>query len=250
MTDSSLPDRAVHVWWAGLDDAHDGLARLLDPVERARLDAYARPDDRHRFLLGCAVSRIALGAYLGADPADVGLVRQCPQCGGPHGKVRLRDAEGAGSIRFSVTHGGRLVGVAFCRAAEVGLDVEPTDQAVDVDELAPDVLTGRELAALAEGGTVADRRRDFLRFWCRKEAVVKALGVGMRTPFRRLEVTAPREQAAVVAWSEHPEAVGTTRLYELNVGPEHEACLAVLAPEPLTVVPRRAGALLRSWAAD
>ncbi|MGP3998618.1 4'-phosphopantetheinyl transferase family protein [Streptomyces sp. 8N706] len=243
---SALPDRTVHVWWAELDDAHDELVRLLDPVERTRLDAYLRPDDRRRFLLGCAISRIALGEYLAMEPARVGLERRCSQCGGPHGKVTAR-GEGPTGIRFSVTHGGGLVGVAFCRAAEVGLDVEPADRALDVDGLASTALSENERAVL-DRMSPDERPTAFLRYWCRKEAVVKALGLGMRVPFRRLELSPPQEPPAIVAWPDRPDAVDVVQLLDLETGEGHQACLAIMDPSPVTVVSRRAGTLLRHWA--
>ncbi|MFH8367775.1 4'-phosphopantetheinyl transferase family protein [Streptomyces sp. NPDC018031] len=269
-----LPEHVARVWWAGPDDAHDGLLRLLDPVERARHAATAAPANRREFLLGCAISRVVLGALLGMEPARVPLVRRCPVCGGPHGKVRLRrngprsDGPGDGSgsahsgdgsvpvgprdgdladIRFSVTHGGGLVGVAFHRGGDTGLDVEPVDPALRVAQVAPGMLAPRELAQLdqvAPGG----RLRAFLRYWCRKEAAAKAVGAGLRTRFRDLEVTPPGLPAAVTAWPDRPDAMGTVRLADLEVGDAHQACLAVLAATAPAIEQYRAGALLRHWA--
>lgn len=286
-----LPEHTVHVWWAGPGDAHHGLVRLLDPVELARYRATASPAARRQFLLGCAISRVALGTYLAMAPDRVPLVRQCPVCGGPHGKVRLRgpgparpgaqddpgepgapDAKNAGHLRdlhgagdpsggrdgepggggtgpigFSVTHSGGLVGVAFHRGGEVGLDAEAVDPALRVPEIAPGVLSPRELAEL-DRVPPAGRLRAFLRYWCRKEAAAKAVGVGLRTRFRALEVTPPGRPAAVTRWPDRPAAARTLRLTDLDVDDAHRTCLAVLSPSPVTVEQYRAGALLRRWA--
>lgn len=231
------------MWWASLDDVHPALAGLLNPVERKRFEATSRADNRHRFLLGAAMSRLVLGEYLGLAPAAVVLQRRCPRCAGPHGKVSVA-GEGATGVQLSVTHGGGLVGVAFCRGAEVGLDVEPTNEPVRVDELARRVLAATELAAL-ECLPVAQRQRAFLRYWTRKEAVVKCVGMGMRTPLRRLELTAADQRAAIVAWPDQPAAARAIQLFDLDPAEAHQACLAVLSTAEVAVECRCASELLR-----
>ena len=109
---------AVEVWWARPGDGHTGLVELLDPVERARYDTTTGgPGTRDRFLVGCALSRLVLGDLLGVPPAEVPLRRECPRCGGPHGKAALSRGA-ADRVHFSVTHSGDLVGVAVCRGVQ------------------------------------------------------------------------------------------------------------------------------------
>src|SRR5436309_10033452 len=80
------PDGAADVWWARRQDASGRLAALLDETERRRWAAYRRPEDRDRFLAGCALAKAALARYTGQRPADVRFDRTCGQCGQPHGK--------------------------------------------------------------------------------------------------------------------------------------------------------------------
>ncbi|MBA0050616.1 4'-phosphopantetheinyl transferase superfamily protein [Streptomyces sp. AJS327] len=277
MSERFLPRHTVRIWWADLDDADESLVSLLNPVESERLSRTGDPDNRRRFLLGCAISRVALGGYLGIAPAEVPLHRRCARCGGPHGKVGLGSAPtppgspggdpgsvAPGQICLSVTHGGRRVGVAFHRGAAVGLDVEPFSTAWSVPLLARRVLTARERARL--DALPAERRHTgFLRYWTRKEAVVKALGVGLFPGVSGLEVSGPEEGPAVLSWERHPEWAPRTRLTDLDVGgagadgggPAGEAgpgagylaSVAVLAPTPHRVSARDAGAALRAWAA-
>ncbi|MGW0576022.1 4'-phosphopantetheinyl transferase family protein [Streptomyces sp. NPDC002920] len=186
----------MEISWARLGDAHDRLLNLLDPVERARHDATVSPAERGRFLVGVALSRVLLAERLGVPPAGVPLRRVCPHCGGPHGKPRLAVPSPYG---FSVTHSGELIGVALCEGAEVGLDVEDADAPLDVEAAARTALSAAELAAL-HSRPPAERRAAFLRTWTRKEAVLKALGVGLRVPLRELELTPPDQPPAVVSW--------------------------------------------------
>ncbi|MFG2571297.1 4'-phosphopantetheinyl transferase superfamily protein [Streptomyces sp. NPDC048481] len=225
-----MPGHPVHVWWAALADAHPGLLALLDPVERRRHDATADPADRGRFLVGCALSRIALAGPLGVPAADVPLRRVCPRCGGPHGKVRLEPPpRGGPRPDFSVTHSGAVIGVAVCENGRVGLDVEDADLGLDVDTAARVALAAPELAALHRRPPAA-RKAAFLRTWTRKEAVLKALGVGLGAPLRALELSDPEQPPAVLTWPEQltPAAVPPhMMLTDLLAHGTHPAAVAI-----------------------
>ncbi|MEU5975732.1 4'-phosphopantetheinyl transferase superfamily protein [Streptomyces sp. NPDC047315] len=264
-TDAGDGPRAVEVWWARAEDAHDGLVSLLDQVERARYAATTDPASARRFLVGCAVSRLVLGGRLGLPAADVPLKRVCPRCGGPHGKVALdRDrTPPTADVRFSVTHGGDTVGVAFCHGAEVGLDVEEIAQfgsagagavagsngdregsARNVAVLAPRVLTATELAALHDRPR-ADLPGAFLRYWVRKEAVLKAWGTGLHVPLRQLEVSAPEQHPEVVGWPERDGLPHELSMADTVVLGRHPAAVCVIGRGGVALRERDAGPALR-----
>ncbi|MFC9287299.1 4'-phosphopantetheinyl transferase family protein [Streptomyces sp. NPDC057052] len=223
-------EREVLVWWARTGDARPALLGLLDAVERARHEATVRPADKARFLVGCALSRVALGGLLGVPPADVPLRRVCPRCGGPHGKVGLTMPERSpyADVDFSVTHSGEVVGVAVCRGAAVGLDVEDDGIDLDVDAAARTALGEGERRALYARPPAA-RRAAFLRTWTRKEAVLKALGAGLRVPLRELELSAPDAAPAVLGWPGRLGRPPEASLTDLTVAGTHTAAVAVLA---------------------
>lgn len=231
----------VDVWWARLADADASFVDLLSDVERLRYAGYRRPDDQRRFLLGCAVTRLALARYLDIAADAIMLERRCPDCARPHGKVTVAGHD----IHLSITHGGDRVGVAFAQGHQVGLDVEPLDARVEVALVAPRVLAPAELARF-ERTPAHLRHRDFMKLWTRKEAIVKCVGVGMRSALRELEVTDVDEPPAVVAWPDHG---GDFQLTDLAPDAAHVACVAVRADGPITVAVRDATEL-PGFAAD
>ncbi|MDQ0578614.1 4'-phosphopantetheinyl transferase family protein [Streptomyces rishiriensis] len=247
MTAADRPPRPVQVWWARLADTHPELVGLLDPVELGRYEATADPDNRRRFLAGCAVSRLVLGELLGVRPADVPLRRVCPRCGGPHGKVTLDVPTGSAhaDVRFSVSHSGDVIGLAVCRGADVGLDVEDGVGA-DVEKVAPRVLADTELAAL-QARPPAERPAAFLRYWTRKESVLKAIGVGLRVPLRRLEVSDPKLPPAVLRWPEKMDACQEVRMADTVVGTTHPASVSVTGTTEVTLVRHDTSAMIRAW---
>lgn len=216
------------------DDAlrSPGLELLLDEVELARAARFVRPVDRHRFVLGAGIVRTAVGERLGVPPADVLLDRTCDTCGGPHGPVRLRaGAVSADPVHVSVSHAGDWVGVALA-AVPVGLDVERVDPAVDVVELATQVLAPSErvwLDALPDGA----RATAFFRAWTRKEAVLKSTGRGLRDPMSELVVVRAGDHAERQPAQRRPTP--GTALLDLLDRTGHVAALAAVTGRAVSV---------------
>jgi 4'-phosphopantetheinyl transferase len=223
-----LPDGTADVWWARRKDASDRLAVLLDETERRRWTAYRRPEDRERFLVGCALAKAALARYTGRSPADVRFDRTCAACGGPHGKPVIA----GGGPGHSVAHSGDLIAVAVARAP-VGVDVEQAEGRPhllggdgDPEALARLVLSGPEQAALAS--VPADgRARAFLVAWTRKEAVTKATGDGMRATFSEVVVAADAGPPRVTSWP-YPRSPRDVSLRDLATDAGYVAALAVI----------------------
>jgi 4'-phosphopantetheinyl transferase len=109
-----------------------------------------------------------LARYLGFAPSSLVLERT------PLGKPRLRGS----SLRFSLSHSGHVALVALARGHDVGVDVERIRPDVDRWAMVGHVLTARERRQL-EGVTPAQRAHAFLSMWTRKEALLKAAGVGL-----------------------------------------------------------------------
>lgn len=223
---TGLGDGVCQVWWARAGSAPDPqLVGVLDDVERTRLAAYLQPKDQARFLLGCAIVRRLLGDHLGIDPAAVPLDRTCPDCGRPHGKVRVK----GDPAQVSVSHSGEYVVVAGHRDAPVGVDVERIDPGLDTRQLAGEVLAADE-RLLLDSMPEADRARAFTTYWARKEAAVKATGHGLRTDLTSVVVSGPDQPAKLLRWS-GPEL----RLHDLDAGTGHVAALAIVGSRPVEI---------------
>lgn len=223
---------AVHVWWCNARAAGPSLVDVLSAAERVRHDRIAPPDDRARYLTARVLVRATLGEYLGCRPAEVDLVVRCAVCGGPHGKPALSD----GSLQFSLTHAAELVGVAVARAP-VGLDCESVDTGHD-PAVAAESLAEEEFAAWSSLPPPA-RPFAFLRYWTRKEAVLKAWGVGLSGPLQEVVVSAAAEPARLVRGPGQMPIV----LFDLAARPGYVGALATVGAS-LPVVWERDGTAL------
>lgn len=236
-----LDDRSCQVWWARVTDVEPRHAELLSEVEKVRSRAYREADDRARFILGCALSRLVLSALLRIPPREVPLDRTCPRCGRPHGKPRLP----TGRPQLSVSHSGDRVAVAVTMAAPVGVDVERVHASFDIREMAEEVLTDAEFSQVMNR-PCRERLDVFFTYWTRKESVLKATGEGLSVPLRGIAVSGPGEGARLLSCEHHPRLVETASLFDLNPGTGYRAALTVLHAPPVRIRELDGRGLLRS----
>lgn len=189
----------VRLWYAPVNDLQPHLHRLeavLDDEERQRADRFRFAPDRERFIAGHGLLRMLLGGALGLAPEEVRLAR------GPHGKPFLPD----GGPSFNLSDTKDALVVAIGGADELGVDIETVERRTDHELVAGHYFTPDEVAHIEAGG--AEGKRRFLTLWTRKEAVLKASGVGIMDDLKLLQVN---------------HAVNT-----LHIG--HEAFIALASP--------------------
>jgi 4'-phosphopantetheinyl transferase len=145
---------------------------VLDAREKRRAERLHSDLDRRRFVAAHTALRRELGERLETDPATLEFSREpCSQCGGLHGRpIVLRPggslARRAG-LHFSLSHSG----------SQVGVDIEALPDASMCQQLTA-LLHPREQASILSAPEEAQRTL-FTRLWCRKEAYLKGLGVGL-----------------------------------------------------------------------
>ena len=167
----------VHLWQSRLDVTSEELTELCATLTESELERSAsfRFDrDRARFIAARGQLRTLLARYLDAEVNDIVLSE------GPHGKPRL--ASGPGWLRFNVAHSDAVAVFAVARDREVGVDLEEIRSDFPIDVVARHFYSPRERAELA-GLPEGDRLRAAFDCWTRKEAYLKALGVGLALPF-------------------------------------------------------------------
>lgn len=168
---SAQAEAGVLVAMFDLEDWRPYLAQaaaLIDAQEAARVARQRLRPNRDVLVLAYALHRVLLSQVLGCASAEVPLARDAKGC------PRLRDDR----LFTSLSHAGQRVAIAITGAGPVGIDVEPASRAPDMPELAeriahPDEL--RELAKLAPGAL----GEALLALWVRKEALLKAAGIGL-----------------------------------------------------------------------
>ncbi len=161
---------------AAWEEAYRFLAASAAPEELERAGRYLRREDGVRHLLGRALLRRALGNWSGRTPPSVWPANAWG-----------KPAAWAG-VHFNISHAGGDVWLAFCRSGEVGIDVE--DAVPAREDLAPWLHPAERAGPPGLGDPLARRR-----LWARKEALVKATGLGLSLPLGDFRVAADRRPA-------------------------------------------------------
>jgi len=167
------------LWRVDLDVAPgpEASACLSDEEwERAHRFVFAR--DRHRFVAAHSALRGVLSAHTGIPGAFLDFAH------GAFGKPRLVEPAG---VRFNLSHSQSVGLIAISMDSEVGIDVELLRHMPDAEALAANHFTIVEQTAL-KNVSPDERDRAFLRCWTRKEACLKATGLGLSTDTRTFEV--------------------------------------------------------------
>jgi 4'-phosphopantetheinyl transferase len=179
-----LDSETLHVWTAPLDteqDVYERLTACLTPDERERARRFRFDQDGRRFSIARAVLRHTLGAYLLRAPQQIRLSY------GPHGKPCLGPEE-ATAIHFNLTHSDALGLIALTKGRAVGIDLERIRPDLVNDRLATVALSPAELVHFRR--LPPDKRAHaFFSIWTRKEAYLKARGIGLSRPLDKIEVS-------------------------------------------------------------
>jgi 4'-phosphopantetheinyl transferase len=215
---ATLAPGEIHVWTADLREHGTMLAslsELLRDDERERAARFVREQDRAMCIWSHGSRRAILSDYLGQDPRTLELAVD------RWGKPRL----GCVDLCFNVSHTGTIALLAVTRGREVGVDVERIHRFREPTSLPDTMLSAAERDALSSV-PVLDRADWLCACWCRKEAVLKAVGFGLHIPLEDVSVMAHLEATPALASNDPRLVANRWTLRDLEAPPGHRAALA------------------------
>jgi 4'-phosphopantetheinyl transferase len=216
-----LTDGEIHVWRIDFR-ADDGVDdRVLSADERARAAQFRFDEHRRRYVHARSALRMLLAGYLSAAPESFVFAYD------RYGKPSVD-----GGVHFNVAHSGDVAMAAFSRSCSPGVDVERVRPLDDLELLAARVMSPSELARFHALEPEA-RTRAFFFLWTRKEAVLKAQGVGLSGSMPAIEVSLDCDQTLAT-----DRSGASWRIWPLDAGDEYEASLAAAAEPEAHVVER------------
>jgi len=179
---------SIHVFQRKVDlrtTVPDAEWALLNPEERDRALRFGQHADRMRFVYARAGLRQVLGDVMGIRPAHVVFETN------RYGKPQLQVACAVDNdLQFNVSHAGDYVLIALSTDRHVGVDIERRNLTLTIPELEPHILSDLEWRS-----GVAARPR-FFDCWAAKEAVLKAIGIGVADHLRDVSVLLPEASSS------------------------------------------------------
>jgi 4'-phosphopantetheinyl transferase len=217
-----LSEGEVQLWRARLDVSPSAAAQfheLLSDDERERAARFRFGKHQRRFTVGRGILRTLLGRYLECAPEDLKFEYS------DHGKPFLAGTHGV-DLRFNLSHSHEVALFGFTIGRNIGVDVEQVRPDRSTREIAERFFAPAEVEALF----VLPKEQQsagFFRCWTRKEAYIKAKGMGMAIPLDSFAVSLSPEQPASVLWvRDQAEEPARWVLRQLAVDADFAACVA------------------------
>jgi len=218
----------VHVWAANLEAPPSGRSAFLETLSCDELDRAKRfhfEHDRDHFITGRGMLRSIIGTYLKIAPALL-------QFGyGPYGKPVLSNLPADRTLHFNLAHSDGLLLVALSETGPVGIDVEKVRPIDGVDGLVDRFSSDR---TKIDWQTLPcdQRSKAFFNLWTRKEACLKATGLGLSGPIDEVEVTfLPDEPVRILKLGGILQSGAICTLENLSPAENYIAAIAVVAQD-------------------
>jgi 4'-phosphopantetheinyl transferase len=177
-----LPLTGIDVWaWSLNHPAIDWKldAQILSSSELDRLERFRFEIDRARYAKSHANTRKILSEYTGIAPEDLEFAVSST------GKPSLAASQEP-KLTFNLSHSSTVALLAVASECEIGIDVE-TVRPIELD-VAEAHFSGSELSDLK---SLHDSQwlQGFYNCWTRKEAILKAEGIGLDPPLSSFDVS-------------------------------------------------------------
>jgi len=170
----------VHLWFASVDHG-PAEPSLLCADEQQRLARFVAPHAAREFLVGRTLLRTALSALIPhVEPGDWRFRFNS------HGRPEVAPIPGVPTPVFSLAHSRGLAVTAVTWNCELGIDVERLDRFPPIHTVGPQVFSPGEMDAI-KALSEPEQPRRFWDCWTLKEALSKALGLGLAFPVEKCQ---------------------------------------------------------------
>jgi 4'-phosphopantetheinyl transferase len=213
----------VHFWRVLVPET-EGIpahwAGLLTAEERASAARKRIPLDARRTLTSRACLRLLLARYLAVRPDAIAFTANAT------GKPRIAAPAVAPTLEFNVSHSGAWVVFAFARGLPLGVDVE-CHRELEFSELVNSFFSPEERATWATIPS-ADHLGAFFSAWTRKEAYLKAIGVGLSKSLDSFTIAFDSGPTSELIWcASDASAPQRWVIASIDLAPDHACALAV-----------------------
>lgn len=170
-----LDTNEVYVWHAELNCTDSQLyafEKIISPDELIASKRFVKESDQKKYIASKAITRDILSRYLQVLPNDIEFVLS------EHGKPFVKN----NALHFNVSHSGDCFLMGVTLDHPIGVDLEYVRENNDYLALAKRFFAASECQAIKN-------KDDFYRCWTRKEAFIKAMGLGLTFGLSNFEVS-------------------------------------------------------------
>lgn len=216
-------DNTVHLWLLNYKTCHDFLNNILPELssgELERANKFYFEEDRNRYLITRSILKKILSRMLNTVPGQLRFEFNA------YGKPFLKSDPG---LFFNVSHSGNFGLIAITSIADIGVDVEKYRHKMTGDDVAKRFFSSKEISDYLNLN-VKERQQGFFNCWTRKEAFIKAVGMGLSLPLNSFDVSLkPGSKAQITAIRKPPDDPEKWTMESIYVDEEYAAAYTLRA---------------------
>ncbi|MDQ8039552.1 MAG: 4'-phosphopantetheinyl transferase superfamily protein [Rickettsiella sp.] len=166
----------IHVWKECLSTGfkkNKGRLTILSEEENKRLRLFKFEKDCFRYTMTHGMKRLVLARYLNELPEKLSFTLS------EQGKPAISEQQNRLNIQFNISHSHQLILMALTLEDPIGIDLEYHADSIDVENLSEIIFSPSEKCFFSRLATQQERKKAFFRCWTRKEAYLKAEGIGL-----------------------------------------------------------------------
>jgi 4'-phosphopantetheinyl transferase len=180
----------VHIWAVDLDHLKlpcNEAVQMLPEFEKKKSERFRFELLKTRYIKGHYLLRALLGMYLGIDFFNQEFHIN------KYGKPSLKNTQAEDSIYFNMSNSENTCICVFRQHGDIGVDVEKIYDMTNMDSIVERFFSPSEnikFCSLPE----QSRKISFFKYWTRKEALLKGIGVGLSFPLHKIDVLYDQEE--------------------------------------------------------
>lgn len=204
-----LPN-TIDLWHGGLLNKDTDIQahwQLLDDDERGRALRFKTQQLQHRYIRAHGLLRRVLAQYSKRPPEMLRFKIS------EHGKPYLEDADG---LCFNLSHTDDNLAIAVGAQCQLGVDIEQCKPRGSLASLVEKCFAPEEAQDWHQEAE-EDKTRAFYRYWTRKEAFVKATGLGIAVGLNRC-VLDPAKPGRFLSVPEECGPASSWQVFDIDLG--------------------------------
>ncbi|MES2998683.1 MAG: 4'-phosphopantetheinyl transferase superfamily protein [Pseudomonadota bacterium] len=166
----------IHVWktcLSAVSKKNKGRLVVLSEEENKRLSSFKFEKDRFSYAITHSMKRWVIARYLNelAEKLSFTLNKQ--------GKPAISAQQNWLNLQFNISHSHQLILIALTLDDPIGIDIEYHSDNISIESLKKFIFSSLEKDFFSKLATQEEKNKAFFRCWTRKEAYLKAKGIGL-----------------------------------------------------------------------
>lgn len=181
----SISRSELHIWRINLDNVNYQFKypiSLLSSEEIKRSKQFIFDRDCHCYQVTHSMKRLILANYLDCDPQCLHFKIES------YGKPALANLQTPLKIQFNISHSRDLILIAITVEDPIGIDIEYNDKKRSIESLGETIFSPSEKKFFLTLKSQREKEETFFRCWTRKEAFLKAIGIGLGQDLTNISV--------------------------------------------------------------